>query len=393
MFNRYYTLSGINQNNFFVFALSPFTILHFTALSETLHLYSSTFLFYRLTIHFFLCYSRNQNNMRKEYQLLMTTTYDKETDPVLSREDAIAILNTPDDQLQDLVDRAAALRYKYKGNRVSIHILTNARSGNCSQDCAYCAQSCRSTADIEKYKWVDEDKLYHNNDFVNEHHLSRHCIGLSGMKFTDQEIEELARRIRKMKEHGTHLCCSIGFLTEKQAKMLKDAGLDRINHNLNSSRNYYPNICSTHTFDQRVANIRMLQGLGYEICSGGIIGMGESREDVVDMLMELREIQPEALPINFLLPIPGTPLEHADMSVLSTAYCMKVLCLARLLVPKADIRCAAGREVYFKGEENMLLRVVDSIFASGYLTAGGQGIRDTIQAIEAAGFTYEIESD
>ena len=98
----------------------------------------------------------------------------------------------------------------------------------------------------------------------------------------------------------------------------------------------------------------MLQGLGYEICSGGIIGMGESREDVVDMLMELREIQPEALPINFLLPIPGTPLEHADMSVLSTAYCMKVLCLARLLVPKADIRCAAGREVYFKGEENML---------------------------------------
>ena len=212
------------------------------------------------------------------------------------------------------------------------------------------------------------------------------------MKFTDAEIETLAEKIRKMKAGGTHLCCSIGFLTEHQAKVLKDAGLDRINHNLNSSRNYYPNICSTHTFDQRVANIRMLQGLGYEICSGGIIGMGESKEDVVDMLMELREIQPEALPINFLLPIPGTPLEHADMSVLSTAYCLKVLCLARLLVPKADIRCAAGREVYFKGEEKNLLRVVDSIFASGYLTAGGQGIKDTIQAIEDAGFTYEIES-
>ena len=212
------------------------------------------------------------------------------------------------------------------------------------------------------------------------------------MKFTDEEIEILAEKIRKMKADGTHLCCSIGFLTQHKAKVLKDAGLDRINHNLNSSRNYYPNICSTHTFDQRVANIRMLQGLGYEICSGGIIGMGESKEDVVDMLLELREIQPEALPINFLLPIPGTPLEHADMSVLSTAYCMKVLCLTRLLVPKADIRCAAGREVYFKGEEKMLLRVVDSIFASGYLTAGGQGIKDTIQTIEDAGFTYEIES-
>ncbi|MFR2764501.1 MAG: biotin synthase BioB [Clostridium sp.] len=323
----------------------------------------------------------------------MNITPDTSADPQLSREDALAILNTPDESLEELVSFTETFRRKYKGNHVSIHILTNARSGNCSQDCAYCAQSCRSKADIDKYKWVADEKLYEDNDFVNEHHLSRHCIGLSGMKFTDAEIEVLAEKIRKMKADGTHLCCSIGFLTEHQAKVLKDAGLDRINHNLNSSRNYYPNICSTHTFDQRVANIRMLQGLGYEICSGGIIGMGESREDVVDMLMELREIQPEALPINFLLPIPGTPLEHADMSVLSTAYCLKVLCLARLLVPKADIRCAAGREVYFKGEEKNLLRVVDSIFASGYLTAGGQGIRDTIQAIEAAGFTYEIESD
>ena len=179
---------------------------------------------------------------------------------------------------------------------------------------------------------------------------------------------------------------------DKQAKMLKEAGLDRINHNLNSSRSFYHNICSTHTFDQRVRNIHMLQGLGFEICSGGIIGMGESKEDVVDMLLELREIQPEALPINFLLPIKGTPLGNADISQLTTEYCMKVLCLARLLVPEADIRCAAGREVYFKGEEKKLLSVVDSIFASGYLTEGGQGIEDTLKTITDAGFTYEIES-
>lgn len=322
----------------------------------------------------------------------MISNQNTSTDPQLSREEAIEILNAPDENLDELIARAEKLRRKYKGNHVSIHILTNARSGNCSQDCAYCAQSCRSKADIDKYKWVADEKLYADNDFVNEHHLSRHCIGLSGMKFTDSEIEELAEKIRKMKEQGTHLCCSIGFLTEKQALMLKEAGLDRINHNLNSSRAYYHNICSTHTFEQRVANIKMLQGLGFEICSGGIIGMGESKEDVVDMLLELREIRPEALPINFLLPIPGTPLEHADMSALTTAYCMKVLCLARLLVPQSDIRCAAGREIYFKGEEKNLLRVVDSIFASGYLTAGGHGIKDTIQAIEDAGFTYEIES-
>lgn len=315
-----------------------------------------------------------------------------DTDPVLTREDAIAILNTPDDQLDELIARAEKLRRKYKGNHVGIHILTNARSGNCSQDCAYCAQSCRSHADIDKYRWVGDEKLYQDNDFVNKYHLSRHCIGLSGMKFTDKEIEELAERIRKMKATGTHLCCSIGFLTEKQARILKDAGLDRINHNLNTSRAYYSHICHTHTFEQRVENIHMLQRIGFEICSGGIIGMGESKEDVVDMLLELREIQPEALPINFLLPIEGTPLEHADTSTLTTEYGLKVLSLARLLVPKADIRCAAGRELYFKGEEKRLLSVVNSIFASGYLTEGGQGMEDTIKAITDAGFTYEVES-
>lgn len=313
-------------------------------------------------------------------------------DPKISREEAIEILNTPDERVDELIAGAEKLRRKYKGNRVSIHILTNARSGNCSQDCAYCAQSCRSKAEIDRYKWVSDETLYRHNDLVSEYHLSRHCIGLSGMKFTDKEIEELAQRIRTMKEKCAHLCCSIGFLTEKQARMLKDAGLDRINHNLNTGRSYYSNICTTHTFEQRVENIHMLQRLGFEICSGGIIGMGESKEDVADMLFELREIQPEALPINFLLPIAGTPLENADISVLTPSYCMKVLCLARLMVPKSDIRCAAGREVYFKGEEKKLLSVVDSIFASGYLTEGGQGIEDTIKTVTDAGYICEIES-
>lgn len=206
----------------------------------------------------------------------------------MTREDAIEILNTPDEKIDELIAKAEKLRRKYKGDNVGIHILTNARSGNCSQDCAYCAQSCRSNADIDKYRWVSDEKLFKDNDFVNKNHLARHCIGLSGMKFTDDEILELAERIKTMKATGTHLCCSIGFLTEKQAKILKDAGLDRINHNLNTSRSYYSHICSTHTFDQRVKNIKMLQSIGFEICSGGIIGMGESKEDIVDMLFRIK---------------------------------------------------------------------------------------------------------
>ena len=324
--------------------------------------------------------------------MIHTLLADWDEERSLSREEAVKILDLPKEEMEDLISCAYALRTKYKGKKVSVQLLTNVRSGNCSQNCAYCAQSCESHAPIEKYRRVSDEKLYGDNDLVDEKNLARHCIGLSGIKFTDAEIEDLAERIRIMKKKNTQICCSIGFLTEKQAKMLKEAGLDRINHNLNSSRNYYSHICTTHTFDQRVENIHMLQRLGFEICSGGIIGMGESKEDVVDMLLELKEINPEALPINFLLPIPGTPLGDQDISGLTYEYGIKVLCLARLLVPQSDIRCAAGREVYFKGHEKELLSVVDSIFASGYLTAGGQGIKDTIQTITDAGFTYEIES-
>lgn len=165
---------------------------------------------------------------------------------VLTKEEALAILELPEEAEETLIAAAGKLRTKYKGKKVSVQLLTNVRSGNCSQNCAYCAQSCESHAAIEKYRRVSDEKLYGDNDLVDDKHLARHCIGLSGIRFTDAEIEDLACRIRKMKKNGTQICCSIGFLTEKQALMLKEAGLNRINHNLNSSRSFYPNICLHH---------------------------------------------------------------------------------------------------------------------------------------------------
>ena len=310
----------------------------------------------------------------------------------ISKKDALEILDLQGDALNKLIEEAYRLRTKYKGNRVNIQLLTNVRSGNCTQNCAYCAQSRDSEAPIEKYRYVEDKKLYGNNDMVDEFHLSRHCIGLSGIRFADSDIESLAERIRKMKKNGTQICCSIGFLTEHQAQILKAAGLNRINHNLNSSRRFYPSICTTHTYQERIDNLRMLKRIGFEICSGGIIGMGESKEDVVDMLFELKEINPESVPINFLLPVKGTRLAERDISTLTPEYCIKVLCLARLMLPKSDIRCAAGREVYFKGCEKTLFKVVDSIFASGYLTEGGESLEATFRTIEEAGFTWQVES-
>ena len=313
-------------------------------------------------------------------------------DSTLTKSSALEILDLQGEALENLLDAAYRLRTKYKGNRVNIQLLTNVRSGNCTQNCAYCAQSRDSEAPIEKYRYVEDKKLYGDNDMVDEFHLSRHCIGLSGIRFADSDIESLAERIRKMKKNGTQICCSIGFLTEHQAKILKEAGLNRINHNLNSSRRFYPSICTTHTYQERIDNLRMLKRIGFEICSGGIIGMGESKEDVVDMMFELKELNPESVPINFLLPVKGTRLAERDISTLTPEYCIKVLCLARLMLPKSDIRCAAGREVYFKGCEKTLFKVVDSIFASGYLTEGGESLEKTFRTIEEAGFTWQVES-
>ena len=313
-------------------------------------------------------------------------------DSTLTKSSALEILDLQGEALENLLDAAYRLRTKYKGNRVNIQLLTNVRSGNCTQNCAYCAQSRDSEAPIEKYRYVEDKKLYGDNDMVDEFHLSRHCIGLSGIRFADSDIESLAERIRKMKKNGTQICCSIGFLTEHQAQILKDAGLNRINHNLNSSRRFYPSICTTHTYQERIDNLRMLKRIGFEICSGGIIGMGESKEDVVDMMFELKELNPESVPINFLLPVNGTRLAERDISALTPEYCIKVLCLARLMLPKSDIRCAAGREVYFKGYEKTLFKIVDSIFASGYLTEGGESLEKTFRTIEEAGFTWHVES-
>ena len=309
----------------------------------------------------------------------------------LSRADAEYVIGLSDDYLAELIEAVFEVRKKFKGMSASIQILTNARSGNCTQDCAYCAQSARSEADIDKYRMVAYETLSGNGKLAGEKRLARHCIGLSGLRFTDDEIQEFAAAVRSLKsESDLPLCCSIGFLTEAQARLLKTSGVARINHNLNTSRRFYPSICTTHAYDERLANIRMLQGLGFEICCGGIIGMGEKMDDVVDLLFDLREISPQAVPINFLIPLKGTPLFGSDVSRLTPEYCLRVLCLTRLLIPRADIRCAAGREVYLKGREREMFCAVDSIFAAGYLTADGQSIEDTIEMVRQAGFNPDI---
>lgn len=325
---------------------------------------------------------------KTDYQLLLSKSINGE---LFSMEECLNILETPDSDLKEFLDLAYEVRKKYKGNKVSIQILSNLRSGNCSQDCHYCSQSCISKANIDKYSLLDVNTLLNNGKIGESKKVKRHCIGVSGITFEDDDFDKICKHIKKLKDSvNTDICCSIGFLTEEQARKLKEAGVKRINHNLNTGRNYYIKICTTHKYETRINNIKMLKKIGFEICCGGIIGMGEELEDIVDMLTELHYLNPESVPINFLIPIKGTPFENMAKN-LTPEFCLKVLCLARLMIPKADVRVAAGREIHIRDKQNLMFYPANSIFASGYLTEDGQSIMEAIELIKTSGFEYEIE--
>jgi len=308
-----------------------------------------------------------------------------------SRKECHSILECPDEDMLSLLNAAYTVRKKYHGNRVHIQVLTNAKSGYCPEDCHYCSQSKVSKAEIEKYPLLPLEDIVAEAASAKKNNAKRYCMALSGMRHSKREIDALCATIRTIKEEvDISICCSIGFLTKEQAADLKQAGLDRVNHNLNTSERFYPEICTTHTFEERMENLDLCGNAGLGLCSGGIIGQGETKDDIIDFLMSLREVNPESVPLNFLIPIKGTPFENRAKD-LTPNYCLKVLCLARFLFPDKDIRIAGGREYHFRSLQPLLLYASNSIFVSGYLTTDGQSPEDAIRMIEDLGFELEYE--
>lgn len=303
-----------------------------------------------------------------------------------TRDQALAALKIADHDFPALFNAAWQVRYHFHGSRVNVQVLSNAKSGLCPEDCHYCAQSRVSQADIARYPVKSCEVLVNEARAARQLSAHRFCMALSGRTVTDSEIDVLCKAILAIKaEAGISICCSLGFLNLEQARRLRAAGLDRVNHNLNTSERYYPSICTTHTFADRVRNLTICREAGLEICSGGIVGQGESDEDIVDMLLALQEIAPESLPINFLIPAEGTPFARMNHR-LTPIRCLKVLAVARLLHPAAELRVAGGREYHLRSLQPMALFLVDSIFVNGYLTEGGQPQDEAIRMIHDLGF-------
>src|SRR5688500_6959965 len=232
---------------------------------------------------------------------------------LLERDEMKAVLNASDEQIPELVSAAFRVRHHYFGKRVQIHMLQNAKSGLCPEDCHYCSQSSVSEAAIDRYPFLSKEQLVEGARRAKEAGAVRYCIVNSGRGPTNKEIEQIAAAVKEIREKvGINICCSLGLMSEDKIRALKDVGVGRINHNLNTSREYHPEIVTTHTFDDRVATVQNVKSAGVGTCSGGIIGMGESDDDIINLALTLRAMDIESIPVNFLHSIPKRSEEHTS---------------------------------------------------------------------------------
>lgn len=306
----------------------------------------------------------------------------------LSREESLAVLTAPDDVLLEQLSAAYRVRRHYWGNRVRLHYLLNAQSGLCPEDCHYCSQSKISTAEIEKYPLLAKEKILDAAERAKQLKAGTFCLVISGRQPSESTFNRVVDAVETVKaNYDLKICACLGLLSEEQTHRLAKAGVDRVNHNLNTSEEYHSEICTTHTFDDRVETVNHVKAAGITTCSGGILGMGESDDDVINLALSLRDLGVTSVPVNFFIPIPGTPF--ADVKTLNPRQCLRILCLFRFLLPSQEIRMAGGREVHLRSLQPLGLYAANSIFVGDYLTTPGQTANQDWEMIRDAGFVLE----
>lgn len=298
---------------------------------------------------------------------------------------ALAILQSVDEELLDLLAAAYRIRRRWFGNTVQLYFLMNAKSGLCPEDCGYCSQSKVSEAEIPRYNLLSRDKLLDGARVAAERGSKTYCIVISARGPSEREIQAVETIVPQIKrQYDLEVCACLGLLTPEQAQRLAACGVNKVNHNLNTSPEYYEQICTTHTYQDRVETLKAVRAAGLELCSGGIIGMGERDEDVVRMALELRELAVESIPLNFLIDIDGTPLAHT--SRLTPRYCLKALAMFRFVNPTSELRIAGGRELHLGSMQALGLYAANSLFVGDYLTTKGQAPAADYRMIEELGF-------
>ncbi len=314
-----------------------------------------------------------------------------EAQPQIDREEALRYLEG-ELPLYEHFARAAAQREQYFGKTVRIHILDNIQNGRCPEDCGYCVQRRSADSAVEEYPMKSDEEIFADAKAAKEGGAYRFCMVTSGRGPSTNAIAKLSALIARISnELGLKVCLSAGLVDQAKAQQLAAAGLDRYNHNLNTSESHYGDICSTHAFADRVETIQNVSAAGVGLCSGVIVGLGETPADLVEAAFALKALRVISIPVNFFIPVPGHAIKNVQK--LTPEYCLRVLTVFRLINPDSEIRIAAGREGHLRGLQAMALMVANSLFAEGYLNVKGARISETLQLIQDAGMVAEASGD
>ncbi|HEB74774.1 MAG TPA: biotin synthase BioB [Nitrospirae bacterium] len=299
----------------------------------------------------------------------------------ISEEEARHLVDAP---LHSLFEAATSIRERFRGDTVDLCAIVNAKSGNCSEDCAYCAQSTRHRTGIDVYPWLGREEILRRAEEARSSGAKRFCIVTSGKRLSRGEIEYVASAVGGIRRIGLLPCATLGLLDREDLDRLKDAGLDRFHHNLETSESFFPNICTTHTYDDKLRTIDAVKQAGLSLCSGGIFGIGESWDDRLGMAFTLKRLDVDSVPINFLMPVKGTPLGR--LPLLEPLEALRIVGIYRFILPQKEIRLCGGR-VQTLGELNSMvfLAGADGLLIGNYLTMKGRSADDDIRLIESLG--------
>lgn len=327
--------------------------------------------------------------MMTKYDELATKIID--SNYLLTDEEAIEILTSPKEDLLVLLQASYRIRHHYFGNKVKLNMIINTKSGLCAENCGYCAQSIISKAPIEKYAMMKQEEIVEGARRASTVQAGTYCIVASGRGPVNRELEIVINSVKEIKAENPNMtiCACLGILKPDQAERLKEAGVDRYNHNLNTSENHHESITTSHTYADRVGTVEKVKTAGISPCSGVIIGMRESFQDVVQMAKSLRVLDADSIPVNFLNAVDGTPLEGTKE--VTPLYALRVLCLFRMINPTKEIRVSGGREVNLRSLQPFSLYAANSIFIGDYLTTAGQEESSDIQMLEDLGFEVDLE--
>ncbi|AST94108.1 biotin synthase BioB [Sutcliffiella cohnii] len=307
----------------------------------------------------------------------------------LSKAEALSILQTDNGKILELVNAAYLIRHHYYQNKVKLNLIINAKSGLCPEDCGYCAQSFRADTVIDTYPIVSKQTIVEGAREAKRKKIGTYCIVMSGRRPTHREVNIVTDSVKEIKDEmdNIKICACLGLVNNEQAALLKTAGVDRFNHNINTSKEHHEQITTTHTYDDRIDTLQAVKQAGISPCSGVICGMGETLEDIVDMAFSLKELNVDSIPVNFLHPIKGTKLEN--LNELTPIKCLKILSLFRFVNPTKEIRISGGREHNLGTLQSLGLYIANSIFVGDYLTTRGQEVTEDYKMIEDLGFEIE----